>query len=326
MQDFIDDILLRHLTYEGEQFHLLTTLYGIIVPNNSLEQHLKIAKCMELMKASTLVTDDFLDKSPTRNGIPSLYSKLGAEEAVLIAELLKSSAMVAFCQTITEIPNLTDNDRHRCILLFEDAYRTICLGQLEELRSIKGYLRSGSLIREKEYWQIIEKTTASFIQLPLLLGSTMSHFDESIENALRKYGLNIGLAYQVRDDIIDIIGDIEITGKPLGGDIKERKLRLPIIHSLCNGYKSDVEIIKKIYMKKHITNQDIKIVIKILDLTGSIRYCFAKVNDLCTKAIGSLSSLNDDIIRNQLEDVANLLPFESEKILGKHGIRRVANG
>jgi geranylgeranyl pyrophosphate synthase len=317
MKSFIDDVLLRHLTYEGEQFHLLTTLYGIAVLNNSHEYHLKIAKCIELMKASTLIMDDFLDKSPLRNGIPSLYSKLGAEEAVLIAELLKSSAMIAFCEVLTEVPKLTCEDKHKCILLFEDTYRTVCLGQLEELRAIKKYLKFRSPIREKEYWQIIEKTTASFIQLPLNVGSIVSRFDVLTENALQKYGLNIGLAYQVRDDVIDLIGEPEITGKPLGGDIRERKLRLPVIRCFRNGCRTEISTLKKIYMKNQITNRDIKAVIEILNSTGSIRYCLAKVNDLCTKAVESLSSIHDNTMRKQLENVANLLLLEKEEMLRK---------
>ncbi len=312
MKSYINDLLIRHLIYEGEQVHLVTTLYGVIVPNNSLEQHLRVAKCLELMKASTLIKDDFLDKSPLRNSIPSLYSKLGAEEAVLIADILKSSALIEFCKTLNRIHNLRETDKQKCILLFEDVYNTISLGQLEELRAIKSFNIDGSVIKEKKYWRIIKKTTASFIQLPLILGSIMRRSDELIINTLRKYGLYLGLAYQVRDDIIDLIGNTKITGKPMGGDIKEKKMRLAILHCLRNGSKGDVALIKEIYNKRKVSNNDVKNVIKILKLTGSITYCIKKVNYFCNKAIKCLSSINDNSIQKQLEDIANLLSIKNQ--------------
>lgn len=306
MKSLVDEILVQHLVNERERLHLLTTLYGIVAPHEPLKCHLKIAKCMELMKASTLIVDDFLDKSPVRNGLPSLYSKLGSEEAVLLAEILKSSATIAFSQVLAKTPNLNEVDRYKCLLLFEDTYRTVCLGQLEEIKLTKEQMKYWS-IKETEYWQMINKTTAVFIQLPLLLGAIVSHFDEPTESALRSYGLNIGLAYQVRDDILDLIGDPSITGKPFAGDIKEKKMRLAIIYFLHKGGKKEVNIIKKIYKKNQITQKDVRVVIEILTKTGSINYCLGKIKKLCTRAIKALSSIQNKTMVEQLQDVADLL-------------------
>lgn len=306
MKNLLDDLLSNHLSFEKEYIHFITTLYGVMVCNENVEHHLKIAKCLELMKSSTLIMDDFLDKSDKRNGIQSMYSRFGAEESVLIAEILKSSAMVAFFKILSEIPNLSEFDRTRCVLAFEDTYRSVCLGQLEDIRTTKNYPKSWD-IKEKDYYKMIQKTTASFIQLPLLLGAIINHFNEKIENALIKYGLYIGMAYQIRDDVMDLIGDPTLTGKPLGEDIKERKIRLPIIFVLHGGNKKNITFLKNIYNKKNITDKDIHLVIEILHASGSITYCKRKIKSFCLKAIANLSLIPNKTIKKQLIDITDLL-------------------
>jgi geranylgeranyl pyrophosphate synthase len=259
------------------------------------------------MKAATLITDDFLDKSPMRNGVPSLYSKIGGEEAVLTAEILKSSATITLIEALAEIRSLSEDDRQRCILLFEDTYRTVCLGQLEEIRIAKEYLKSWCTIKESDYWKIIEKTTAVFIQLPLLLGSVVSHFNTTTENALRNYGLKIGLAYQLKDDVVDLVAKKEISGKPVGGDIREKKFRLPLLYCLRHGSQNTIQTIKKIFMKKQVTHQDIKTIIGIIKSEGGIEYCIKKISVLCMESLEYLSQIKEEDIRRPLEDITTLL-------------------
>ncbi len=306
MRSLVDDLVLEHLVYERETIHLITTLYGITVPDKSGEHHLMIAKSLELMKSSTLIMDDFLDKSPLRNGMTSIYEKFGGEEATLIAEILKSSASISFTQELAKL-NLKKADVVKCILLFEDTYRTVCMGQLEDLRMVKTF-SEGKDIKEHDYYEMIKKTTATFIQLPLLLGAVMSNFDKSIENTLRKYGLYIGLAYQIRDDIIDITGDPSLTGKPMGGDIKEKKVRLPIIHALRFASPRQIHKIKRIYNKQNVSTRDVMAVIAILNKNGSIQYCNKKAKYYCQKAIANIQdSTISNSLKHQLEDITTLL-------------------
>lgn len=313
MNDYIDDILISHLNFEGEQVHLLTSLYGILVGDEAYEDNLLIAKSFELMKASTLILDDFLDKSPLRNGIPSLYLKLGSEEAVLVAEILKSSSTITFSQALKRI-KISNTDLVKSIIVYEDAYRAICLGQLEEIRSLKKYFEIGKIITENEYLSIIEKTTANFIQLPLVIGSIVRKENTKNADLLREYGLNIGLAYQIRDDILDLVGDVKITGKPRGGDIKEKKMRLPIIHFLMCCNSNDIEEFKRIYSKDDIDQVDINVVVGLLLKTNSFNYCLDKLNFFCEKARSCISGFHNANIRNQLTDIVDILPVKSEEI------------
>jgi geranylgeranyl pyrophosphate synthase len=307
MKTILNNLLARHLSYEKEQIHLITLLFGIVSPKKMIPHNLEVSKCMELMKASTLITDDFLDHSPTRNEIQSIYAKSGPEVAVLLAEILKTSATIKLWETLSS-SSIRECDKNKCLFLFEDTYRTVCLGQLEEIEMTKGLILSR--IKEKDYWEMIMKTTAVFIQMPLLFGSIINQYKKPVKDALRAYGLKIGLAYQVRDDVLDIIGNPSITGKQLGGDIKEHKVRLPIIHSFAVGSRKIKNQIKEVYDKKIVNDTDVETIIEILKQTGSIEFCSNKAARLCLDAKKIIcSSLKDKSMVKQLTDISDLVGY-----------------
>jgi geranylgeranyl pyrophosphate synthase len=315
MKTMLNNLLERHLNYEKETIHLITVLFGITSPKKLLPHSLEISKCMELMKASTLIMDDFLDHSLTRNEIPSIYAQFGPEVAVLLAEILKTSATMKLCEALSSA-SIRECDKNKCLFLFEDTYRTVCLGQLEEIEMTKGLILSR--IKEKDYWEMIMKTTAVFIQMPLLFGSIINQYEKPTEDALRAYGLKIGLAYQVRDDVLDIIGDPSITGKQLGGDIKEHKVRLPIIHSFAVGSRKIKNRIKEVYDKKIVNNKDVETIIEILKQTGSIKFCSDKAARLCSDAKKIInSSIKDQRIKKQLTDISDLVEHIDLNIMYK---------
>jgi len=301
----VDELIAEQLSFEKEQIHLITTLYGVLMPRKTSKHHLELAKCFELMKSSTLIMDDFLDKSPIRNGIPSLLSRFGEEQTVLIAELLKSSASIAAIQALEKLPEIDSKTRIKCMLVFEDTYRTVCLGQLEDIRVTKDVDKWS--FTEKGYYGMIQKTTASFIQLPLIIGSIINGFNKPTYNLLNNYGLNIGMAYQIKDDVVDLISDTVSMGKLVGGDIKEKKVRLPIIHALRFGSAKQVDKIKIVYSKKDVTENDIKDVISVLNEIGSIQYSKRKAKYYCLKAINSVKQLKIDRLKQPLKDIAALL-------------------
>ena len=102
--------------------------------------------------------------------------------------------------------------------LFENVYKNISIGQYLDLS-----YENKKIITEAEYMNMIKNTTALFIQSSIKLGAMLSGTSKEIQNSLSAYGLSLGYAYQIRDDVIDIIGEEKYVGKPIGGDIKEGK-------------------------------------------------------------------------------------------------------
>ena len=305
-EDLIDNLLEEHITFEKEQVHVLTALYGAVCQSID-KKHIEISKSIELMKAATLIIDDFLDKAPKRNGIPSIYFEKGAEEAVLIGEILKSLSLIEFIKHVEKLEDVSSGIKFKAIKLFEWTYKEVCLGQLKDMELERKEIGKHK-ITEEDYLDMIKKTSAIFIQFPVVLGALFSNFNEQEITCLKDFGIKIGLAYQLRDDVLDIIGDQDYLGKLYAGDIRERKKRILLIYSLKNGLNEDKERLQTIYNKKEeVSDEEVKEVIEIFKRTGAIDYCISLIDNYCKKAIDNLSYIKNSKIVTQLKDIAFLL-------------------
>lgn len=217
MQLILKKLRPEHFNYEGESTHALAVLYGILCPKDNMDMHYEIAKNLELLKSSILIVDDILDKSFMRNGIKCLYREIGVEPAILIAEILKSQAVLKISKAVAQI---SPGYLSRVIELLEDTYITICQGQLEDLAFESIPI---SEVSTQNYCRMIEHTSAHFIALPGTIGAILAKREEEDIKRIVKFGINIGLAYQIRDDILDIVGDQEYFGKATMTDIKSKK-------------------------------------------------------------------------------------------------------
>lgn len=258
---------------------------------------LPLAIAIELMQTSTLVTDDILDESQMRNRKATVVKKWGYKKGFLVGECLKSIASLIVIENVPQ-----NNKRENIQKIFEDTYLKICIGQIEDLIYEKGYR-----ITEKQYLEMIEKTTALFIQAPIKIGALLCRFEPIIENGLVSYGINLGYAYQIRDDIIDLIGEPQCTGKPFAGDIKQRKARLPLIHFLSNSKGSKKSYVTSLLRKESINDHDALNIIEIMNECGSIRYSIQKCEEYCSAAIRKLSCLPECKQKSRFFDLASLI-------------------
>jgi len=300
-----DDVLSNQMHFESEQVHVLTALYGAGVGNSSdIDEHLLIAKSIELMKASTLILDDFLDKSETRNGLPSVFSARGAEQTVLIAEIMRSTALIEFCKAANKVKH---EDFVKAVCIFEEAYKTICFGQLEDIK-LEASPFSFDAPTEDDYFKMIHNTSGVFIQLPLLIGAFFSGYSRSELKTFAEYGIKLGLAYQVRDDIIDIVADPNITGKPVAGDIRYGKKRLPILRlrNVCSEEERKC-LFEFINGKKPLPEKHVQEIIDIIIKYRIIPSCMTTVTQLCNEALSAIKNIPDQRMHDQLIDIAMLL-------------------
>lgn len=300
----LDELLEEHLTFESEQVHVLTALYGVGCGNDASMLHLRVAKSLELMKASTLILDDFLDKADTRNGLPSIYAKRGAEHAVLIGEILHSTSLIELCAAVQESRK---DVLANALSLFEQTYRTINLGQIEDTNLERRPFERKSP-GEEEYFQMIRHTSAIFIQLPLLLGGLLSQRPPSILSALGQYGIKIGLAYQVRDDVLDVMASSKLTGKPIAGDIRNRKKRLPVLRlrDLCDD-KDWALLSTEFNRERDLTDYEVDSILKLIQKYRAAETCMETVQQLCSEGIAALDGHLKDEEVSQLTVIAGLL-------------------
>ena len=300
----LDALLNEHLNYEAEQVHVLTALYGVACRNEATPVHISTAKCLELMKAATLVLDDFLDKASTRNGLPSIYAERGAEESVLLGEMLRSSALIELCQVTRGMPAEVVT---KAVCLFEETYRTICLGQLEDAEMEKTPL-TATTPTEGDYFQMIQHTSAVFIQLPLLLGGLLAGRSQPILHALGEYGLKVGLAYQVRDDVLDILASTTLTGKPHAGDIRNRKKRLPVLRlrDCCKAVERE-RLVGLFNGDGAMNEAAVEEVIAMMEKHGAVDSCKHTTATFCSEGLASIKGKVSEQELDQLAAIAGLL-------------------
>jgi geranylgeranyl pyrophosphate synthase len=166
-------------------------------------------------------------------------------------------------------------------------------------------------LREQQYWDMIYKTTACFIQLPLLIAAIIMRVPPPRKIALARYGRFLGLAYQVRDDIIDLIGDPRITGKVKGSDFVEGKSRLPLIYYMKVSSPAQRSSMNALIRKKNRTKEDIDRAISLLLKSDAIRMAKSALARLCRKAAKEAGKCGGDLVTQQLIDVAGMLSLDN---------------
>ncbi|MBR6841775.1 MAG: polyprenyl synthetase family protein [Prevotella sp.] len=223
---------------------------------------------LELLHTASLVHDDVVDESEQRRGQPSVNAAYNNTVAVLVGDYILSTALLRVALS-------RNND---IVQHLSDLGRTLAAGEIHQLSNI-----SSQDFSEDAYYQVIEKKTASLFESCCILGSiSVGASEETIKKAA-KFGYNIGMIFQIRDDIFDYYDSPEI-GKPTGNDMKEGKLTLPILYAL-NNY--DNPAVKNLALKVKngtINTDEIAVLIEFAKEYGGITYAEKKMEEFAKDA------------------------------------------
>lgn len=258
---------------------------------------LKTAASMELIHTFSLIHDDIMDKDKMRRGKPSVHMLWGEPMAILAGDTLFSKAFETVLETDAEV------DPERVIEALKtvvDSCIKICEGQALDI-SFEGKLD----VKEDEYLTMIYKKTAALISAATKAGAIIGGGTEEQVEALSEYGRLIGLAFQIQDDYLDVIGDEDDIGKPVGSDIVEGKMTLMVVHALANASKEDK---KKLISILKSNNEDmVDDAISIFKRYGSIEYTrnIALQNVKTAKKL--LDVLEDSDAKKSLELIADFV-------------------
>ncbi|MFH0766248.1 MAG: polyprenyl synthetase family protein [Calditrichota bacterium] len=195
----------------------LTLLSARLGSDRISEDAIRAAVIMELLHEATLVHDDVVDEAPERRGLPSLAARFKNKVSVLFGDYM-------LAKVLTE----TLGARNLIWLdILADTARRMARGELIQAA------RSKRLdLTEEDYLDMIGDKTAALFSACCRMGGLCGGLAENCIQALGKYGEAFGIAFQIRDDMLDLFGDDRLIGKPVGGDLKERKLTLPILRAL----------------------------------------------------------------------------------------------
>jgi len=175
----------------------------------------KVAASVELIHTATLIHDDIIDNAQLRRKKPTVNTQWGEEYSILFGDYLFSKAVYL----------LSELERPDINIAVSNICKVICEGEARQLR-----LRRCLTFTEEEYLKIIESKTASLMSTAAWLGAHVVEAKEEMQQALSDFGLNLGLAFQIVDDCLDIVGKEEEEGKSLGQDLETGKLTLPCVY------------------------------------------------------------------------------------------------
>ncbi len=245
---------------------------------------LKAAAIMELLHTASLVHDDVIDESNQRRGLPSVNSIWKNKVSVLMGDYLFSKALLAM---------LSLKSMRAYEIISETAER-MSQGELLGLERRKDYW-----MEEETYFRLIADKTASLLAAACQLGAVASSDNEEDIQTMKNFGENLGIAFQIKDDLLDILGKEKNTGKPLGNDIRDNKITLPLIFSLKNATKPEARKIIRL-IKKKSKKQNIKEIIAFVEAKGGIDYAMQKAHEYSGAAMKSLERYPDTPYKKSL--------------------------
>ncbi len=246
------------------------------------------ASMVELLHTATLVHDDVVDESYQRRGFFSINALWKNKVAVLVGDYLFSQCMhIAL-----------DTGQYKMLHIVSKAVKAMAEGELLQLEKARRLD-----IKEEIYFDIIRKKTASLIAASCSLGASSTSADENMVEYMRQVGENIGMSFQIKDDLFDY-GDDNV-GKPLGIDIKEKKMTLPLIYALNNASFWDRKRI--IYIIKNQSNDENKVreVIDFVKASEGINFTIAKMNEYKNTALSMIQTLPQNEANTYLQDLVD---------------------
>jgi octaprenyl-diphosphate synthase len=227
------------------------------------------AAVVEFIHTATLVHDDIIDDSELRRGRLAVHSRWGNDITVLLGDYLyiKSMAMALTHDTL-------------------DLVRLLCD---VTLRMIEGELyqltKNGDPdITEEQHFDIIRRKTAYLFGGCAQIGGMLGKVDKAGEQALQEYGFNLGIAFQLVDDLLDFTGDASTLGKPIGGDLREGKMTLPLIHLLAQGNEVGERIVRDIIASRTTTDEQWSELLRALKDHRSIDYAYRRASEFAERA------------------------------------------
>jgi geranylgeranyl pyrophosphate synthase len=255
--------------------------------NYDLSYLLPVATAIEILHTATLVHDDAIDNSLVRRGRPTINKVWGEDKAILLGDYLlaKSEELVADTQNL------------RVIKLFAQTLMAISSGELNQAFSAFNLEQT-----RQQYLQRISSKTASLLSLVTESGAILSQAPEKSVEALKGYGYNLGIAFQIVDDILDFIGTEEEMGKPIGLDLAQGTLTLPAI-LLLERYPEDNPV-RRLFQNED-RQRNIELAMELVRNSSITQECYAVASDYCARACHNLSLLPDNASRRSLIKLAD---------------------
>ncbi|MGD2022343.1 MAG: polyprenyl synthetase family protein [Desulfobacterales bacterium] len=250
----------------------------------------KVASAMEYLHAATLLHDDVIDDAILRRGKTVAHSVYGNAITILVGDFLLSRAL-AIC---------ADSGKIEVMRIVADLTEHMSTGEVHQL------MRKGDVsLSEDEYMEVIRRKTAVLFQAACKVSAVIAEATPEKERALSDYGYNLGLAFQMVDDLFDYTKDTAALGKEVGADLREGKLTLPIIQALKEADSTEHDQMVSIIHNNEFSVDEFKTLVALLHKNGGIDYTVETATRYLDKAKKALSVFESSNYKDSLFDIAD---------------------
>jgi heptaprenyl diphosphate synthase len=266
-------------------FVLLSAQFG----DYNLEQIKKVAVPLELVHMATLVHDDVIDNAQIRRGQPTVKAKWDNRVAMYTGDYI-------FSKSLQMVSTLQSPKAHQ---ILSKAIMEMCMGELDQLHDF--YRWDQTL---KDYLRRIKRKTALLIAISCELGALAANVSPEHISHLYRYGYYVGMAFQIVDDILDIIGTEKQLGKPAGSDLRQGNITLPVLYALhCSPQKNIISSL----IPALKTEEGVAQMIDAVKTSGGIEFAESVAQKYIAKGIRSLDKLPDQPAKQDLLEIARFV-------------------
>lgn len=264
---------------------MLTLLAAKLAAGGQInDKSIYTAATFEFFHTASLVHDDIVDESEERRGQESVNNAFGNKVAVLVGDYILANSLLCASKT----------GQTQLIEIVSRAAQDLADGELLQLNNV-----NNEAITEEVYFQIIRNKTAALFAACAEAGVLSVSSDENTRKCLKQFGENIGICFQIRDDIFDYHHDAQI-GKPTGNDMKEGKLTLPVIHALLSTGNQEMMALAHKVKRHQVSRDEIDALVDFTKQNGGIEYAVQMMNDYAQKAKDLLASFPDSDVKQAL--------------------------
>jgi len=288
------EILQYGLFAGGKRVRPLLTILAARMCGNEDNGVYNLAIAFEYLHGATLFHDDVIDRADTRRGRPSVQKRFGTVAAILAGDFLHAHSM-ALVGKFAGVEGLS---------LFSKVTRSMVDGEFLQLRNSRNFNQS-----EEDYFSAVSGKTALLIGAACELGALFAQADRHQQSALKTYGLSLGYAFQIIDDLLDYQGDAQLTGKGLGNDLCEGKMTLPLITTMQRADSADKEWLAELLENQQQRQQKFAQVTSMIEKYDGFGAARNKAADIINKALDALSRLKQQSNQQSFEILHGLAHY-----------------
>jgi octaprenyl-diphosphate synthase len=287
----VNDMTMHVGRFRGKQLRAALVLLAGDATGNSTDEHPAIAAIVEMIHLATLVHDDVLDGAEVRRRVACVNQRWDNQVAVLLGDFLYARAFALS----------TDLSSRLTSRILAETTRRLCVGEIEQ--STRRY---DFELSQDTYEAISGAKTASLYAAACELGARYPGGREEIGASLRQFGWEIGLAFQIVDDCLDVVGDEKVVGKSVGNDVEDGKITLPVLYAYKHADEKARAAMRDVCTAPGIEHRLVRLR-RVCDLEPGVEFAMARAGALVAQARARLAALPQSSYRSALENLGEFV-------------------